>query len=172
MARPPPKSPISPYSPQMSSGLIANRGVIRSPTSNSPQSYTGANMHGNPVAHVITMSSQMPQYLPSNRGVISSQTGHHPGMAHNNIAASMLTHEMAANKNMHSQPINTSQPLSHGPGGSILNGGHAAMMSGSIHNHPLEGNSEMDRKSPGSKALRLKAKEHSLPMGMVRNFRC
>ena len=170
MTRLPQKPPMGPYNPQISPVHNPNRGVIRSPTSNSPQGFNATNIPGSPVAHVITMSSPMTSYMSTNRGVISSQAGHHPGMMNNNMA-SLIHHD--THKPAHGQQINTSQPLSHAPSGTIVNGGHGAhaqIMQGPVHNQGLEGNPDIDRKSPGLKALRMKAKEHSVAMGMVRNF--
>ncbi|XP_028410531.1 ALX homeobox protein 1-like isoform X2 [Dendronephthya gigantea] len=163
MTRPPQKSPMAPYNPQISPVLNPNRGVIRSPTSNSPQAFNATNIQGSPVAHVITMSTPLTSYMSASRGVISSQAGHHPGMMNNNMAA--LSH-----KPPHSQQINTSQPLSHAPSGTIINGGHGQIMQGPVHNQGMDGNPDIDRKSPGLKTLRMKAKEHSVAMGMVRNY--
>ena len=73
----------------------------------------------------------------------------------------------------HAQQINTSQPLTHAPPGTLVNGGHgghSGMMPARMHGTNMDGTVDMDRKSPGLKALRLKAKEHSVAMGMVRNF--
>ena len=170
MTRPPQKSPMAQYNPQISPVLNPNRGVIRSPTSNSPQGFNATNIPGSPVAHVITMSSPMTSYMSANRAVVSSQTGHHPGMMGGNMAT-LIHHD--THKPTHGHQINTSQPLSHGPGGTIVNGGHGAhaqIMQGPVLNQGMDGNPDIDRKSPGLKALRMKAKEHSVAMGMVRNF--
>ena len=170
MTRLPQKPPMGPFNPQMSPVHNPNRGVIRSPTSNAPQGFNATNIPGSPVAHVITMSSPMTSYMSTNRGVISSQAGHHPGMMNNNMTP-LIHHD--THKSAHGQQTNTSQPLSHAPSGTIVNGGHGAhaqIMQAPVHNQGLEGNPEIDRKSPGLKALRMKAKEHSVAMGMVRNF--
>ena len=166
MTRPPPKSPMPGYNTQISPVINTGRGVIRSPSSNSPQSFNG----GSPVAHVITMSSPMTSYMTGSRNVISSQTGHHANMMSNSMGA-LLHHE--PHKGGHAQPINTTQPLTHAQSGTIVNGSHAtlaSMMQGRIHGPSMDGGVDMDRKSPGLKALRLKAKEHSVAMSMVRNF--
>ena len=108
--------------------------------------------------------------MSANRAAVSSQAGHHPGMMGNNMA-SLIHHD--THKTAHGQQINTSQPLSHAPSGTIVNGGHGGhvqIMQGSVHNQGMDGNPDIDRKSPGLKALRMKAKEHSVAMGMVRNY--
>lgn len=112
----------------------------------------------------------MTSYMSGNRAVISNQAGRHPGMMGNNMGT-LLHHD--SHKPTHAQPINTSQPLSHAPSGTIANGGHGArahVMQGPVHTQGIEGKPDIDRKSPGLKALRMKAKEHSVAMGMVRNY--
>lgn len=108
--------------------------------------------------------------MPGSRGVISSQASHHPGLM--NTSMGTLIHQ-ESHKPTHS---NTSQPLSHAPSATIVNGGHGAhaqIMQGPLHNQGMEGNLDIDRKSPGLKAVRMKAKEHSVAMGLVRSFqRC